>query len=132
MKIIETLYDFTKQLGYSVQWTDVTNSFSEVVLENNTRAEILYQQDGNRLIITAPKISLSDIDEAEKAKISSNALTMNINQSSVFYGLIDETIYARANIVINDDVDDVITQFIRTRQHILNSVISNDLLSIPG
>lgn len=132
MKIIETLYDFTKQLGYSVQWTDVTNSFSEVVLENNTRAEILYQQDGNRLIITAPKISLSDIDEAEKAKISSNALAMNINQSSVFYGLIDETIYARANIVINDDIDDVITQFIQTRQHILNSVISNDLLSIPG
>lgn len=131
MKVIETLYDFAKQLDYQVNWTEQANTFTEHVQENNHGVDLLYQQDGDRLIISAPKISLSDVDDAEKAEINRKAMSMNINYSDpVFYGLIDDIIYARANVLINDNVDDVITQYIRTRQDILKAVTTSDLVAI--
>lgn len=131
MKVIETLYDFAKQLDYQVNWTEQANTFTEHVQENNHGIDLLYQQDGDRLIISAPKISLSDVDDAEKAEINRKAMSMNINYSDpVFYGLIDDIIYARANVLINDNVDDVITQYIRTRQDILKAVTTSDLVAI--
>ena len=131
MKVIETLYDFAKQLDYQVNWTEQANTFTEHVQENNHGVDLLYQQDGDRLIISAPKISLSDVDDAEKAEINRKAMSMNINYSDpVFYGLIDDIIYARANVLINDNIDDVITQYIRTRQDILKAVTTSDLVAI--
>ena len=131
MKVIETLYDFAKQLNYQVNWTEQANSFTEHIQENDYGVDLLYQQDGDRLIISAPKISLSNVDDAEKAEINRKAMSMNINYSDpVFYGLIDDTIYARANVLINDNVDDVITQYIRTRQAILKAVTTPDLATV--
>lgn len=132
MKAIESIYRFASELGYDVAWSEEEkNTFVEIISEKTFDGKIQYQQDGDRLIITAPKLSLEDTPEATIAVINSNALAMNINNHhAVFYGLVDDTIYARTSFLISDKIDDVITQFIRARLHMLNAVSTSDLLPV--
>lgn len=133
MKIIETLYEFAKQLDYQVQWLHQPVSFIEHFSENGIKFDLLVEQNAEQVSISAPKMSLTGINEAEKTAIYHAALHIQRNPKPVYFFLNekDDTIYMRINIAINSnfDVDAINTQYILARQQILKVLMSSDLLS---